>query len=123
MLGKGIEEGTMAGHASTKDLSDSNFDAEQSTQASLKSEFVGIVPRCIADMFEWIAKHIKVNESEGSSLDYSVSANYLQIYNEVCEAISLIFLHCLVIKAYICAEIIRFAAGQAVEKPTSTSRC
>ena len=88
MLGKGIEEGTLTGLTSTKDLS-VNFDEEvQSAHANLSSEYVGIVPRCIADMFQWIDKQMSVNEASGSKLDYSISANYLQIYNEVSVVIS-----------------------------------
>jgi len=86
MLGKGIEEGATQGLGSTRELSattGSDDDNQTSTaHPQLTSEFIGIVPRCIGDMFEWIDNKMKSNANNNSSLDYSITANYLQIYNE-----------------------------------------
>ena len=84
MLGKGIEEGAMQGLGSTREVSISSQDDDSQSNPQLSSEFIGIVPRCIADMFEWIAKKMQANVDNKSTLDYSITANYLQIYNEVC---------------------------------------
>lgn len=122
MLGKGIEEGALSGLGlgTTRDLSasglvgnDDDTGLPQSAQAAqLSSEYVGIVPRCIADMFAWIEKQMAVNTANNSSLDYSITANYLQIYNEVskkdrnstpCHSFTLILHDCTLVRAtFIC---------------------
>ena len=109
MLGKGMEEGALAGLGATRDLSglastlphDDDTPAIGGTasgvagtpgisqsqamlaHAHLSSEGVGIVPRCISDMFSWMERQAEVNTANNSTLDYSITANYLQIYNEV----------------------------------------
>jgi hypothetical protein len=91
MLGKGIEEGALIGLGSTRDLAAAatggggggEEEEPLAARAELSSEFVGIVPRCISDMFVWIDKQQQVNAANNSSMDYSITANYLQIYNEV----------------------------------------
>lgn len=56
----------------------------------LSSEYAGIIPRCISDMFCWIDRQQGVNKDNGSTLDYSITATYLQIYNEVSTALAVV---------------------------------